>query len=142
MKNGLISLSAALLFASVTGTAHAQSAPSGWTKSETGITKGKSKVTIGEVQDLNGQSTAEFMSRLENTPPKGAEFVSSGGIKDGKIVTQVKREILVDGVKARSVLMVCKGGTHKNRLVEVFSENSKVLDLISGAKYAIAYCAG
>lgn len=136
-----ILLLTALVLAGFAMPAMAQNAPSGWTKSETGITKGKSKVTIGVVQNLEGQSVAEFVGTLENTPPEGSLFVSSGGIKDGKYVVQVKREITVNGTKARSVLMVCKGGMNKHRLLEVFSENSKVLDLISGAKYAIAVCA-
>jgi len=141
MKTALISLFSVLMLSGISGSAHAQNAPSGWVKSETGITKGKSKVTIGEVQKLDGQSAVEFMSGLENTPPEGTEFVSSGGIKDGKYVVQIKREITVEGIKARSVLMLCNGGANKHRLLEIFSENSKVLDLISGAKYAIAVCA-
>ncbi len=141
MKFRFILLSAALVSAGFATSATAQNAPSGWSKSETGITKGSSKVTIGEVQDLEGKSVVEFLTGLENTPPEGTVFVSSGGIKDGKYVVQVKREITVDGTKARSVLMACNGGANKHRLLEVYTENSKVLDLISGAKYAIAVCA-
>lgn len=141
MKTRFISVCVALSVFSMGTIASAQTAPNGWTAVEDGIAKGTSKVTVGEVQDLEGQSVVEFLSTLENTAPDGAEFVSSGGLKDGKYVVQVKREILVDGTKARSVLMVCNGGVNKHRLIEVFSENSKVLDLISGAKYAIATCA-
>ncbi len=141
MKIQFTSLLALLFSASIALPAAAQNVPSGWSKSETGIVKGASKVTIGEVQELGVQSPAVFMSSLEMTPPEGSLFVSSGGIKDGKIVVQVKREITLEGTKARSVLMICKAGENKHRLLEVFSENSKVLDLISGAKYAIAVCA-
>jgi len=141
MKTRFISLFAAILFLNMGTLAMAKTAPNGWSASDNGIVKGKSKVTIGEVQELEGQSVAEFLATLENMAPEGTEFVSSGGIKDGKYVAQVKREILVDGVKARSVLMVCHGGANKNRLIEIFSENSKVLDLIVGAKYALDTCA-
>lgn len=140
MKTYLLSVCTSLCFAGFALPAMAQSTPNGWTVVDTGIQKGTAKVTIGDVQNLDGKTPSQFVAALENTAPEGSVFVSSGGIKDGKIVVQVKREITIDSVKARSVLMLCKTGKNKNRLVDVFTENSKVLDLIGGAKYAISFC--
>ena len=140
MTKQILSLCAALTLSAFALPVVAQTAPKGWTAVDTGIEKGTAKVTLGEIQDLNGNNQESYLATIENTPPKGTVLISSGGIKDGKYVVQVKREITVDGIKARSVLMICKNGQNKNKLLEIYAENSKVMDLIGGAKYAINHC--
>lgn len=138
----LLVFSMSLPIFSMANSAGKISAPSGWSASGEGvITKGTSTVTVRGEQEIGDASVTEYMVSIRNTVPNNAELLTpDNAVKDGEYVIQVTRQVKVDGVEWHSNLMLCKKGLNKNQLVEILAQRSKVLDLISGAKYVINFC--
>ena len=123
--------------------AGADSLPGGWTLGDDGVvTKGTSYVQMFDKAELGGLNSTEYMKSIEESTHRPSDvIVDVQEIKSGKYVVQLTRLIERDGVPARSVLMLCKGGQFKDHLLEIFIERTKTLDIVSAGKYAIGICA-
>ena len=135
------------IFLAVSTAASADSLPAGWTLADDGdgdgvLTKGTSYVQIFDKVELDGLNSTDYMKGIEeSTHRPGDVIVDIQAIKSGKYVVQLTRLIERDGVAARSVLMLCKGGQFKDHLLEIYTERTKTIDLIAAGKYAIGICA-
>jgi len=124
-------------------TASDDSLPGGWTLTDDGVlTKGTSYVQVFDRVELDGLNSTEYMKSIEESTYKSGDvIVEVQEIKGGKYVVQLTRLIERDGVAARSVLMLCKGGQLKDHLLEIYTERTKAVDLFAAGKYAIGICA-
>lgn len=138
----LLIISIFLATFSMASSAEKISVPTGWTaSSEDVMTKGTSTVTVRGEQEIGDASVIDYMLSIRNSVSNDAELLTPDNpVKDGEYVVQVTRQVKAGGVEWHSNLMLCKIGVNKNQLVEVYVERSKVLDLISGAKYVINFC--
>ena len=139
MKMRLALLATATIFGTVLAAQDFEiEVPNDWTATASGIKKGNSELAIGPVVDLGGQTQAAYLETLAALPYENGEIASIGDLKDGNVVVQILRNIVVDGEKARSIYFLCKEGRNANRLLELYTDD--VFAVISGGKAAISFC--
>lgn len=121
-------------------------APRGWTEKTTSegrvLSKGTSKIVIGNWQSLGPQSLEAYLKDLEQSVPEGAQFVSSRGVKPERLdgAFAVTRKIKLNAKPAQSVLYGCQGQPGVARVLSMTVESGDFGNLMSGGLFLEKVC--
>lgn len=147
-KISVCNMLTAALFTAFSSTVLADNvpAPRGWDDTTVdGVRILKKDVTTIQIrpwQSLEGQTIDTWFESLENTPPEGAQFMSSRGVKtdDTTGAYSVLRTVVFGDNEGTSLLYACPGSNGYAQLSSMNITDSAFLDSMAGGMFIHRVC--